>query len=109
MITPYLAIFGIGGTEFLLIAILFIAFFGVEKVPETARALGRFQAELKAQAGKYKTEEERASEHDLYRDSHAKAVTAGADEVTRAAVELGIEVEGKTADELKREIRERVG
>ncbi|MBI4392776.1 MAG: twin-arginine translocase TatA/TatE family subunit [Euryarchaeota archaeon] len=109
MISPYLALFGVGGMELLLVIVVFIAFFGVERIPEAARAVGRLQAQVKTEMEKYKSEAQRAADHDVYRDAHAKAATTAGYELRRAAVELGIGIQGKTDDALRAEIREKMG
>lgn len=58
-----LAFLNVGGEEILLVALLALAFFGVDKLPQAARALGRWRAKMQQQidavAREIETPEER--------------------------------------------------
>lgn len=80
---------GLGVTEILLILLVVVLLFGATKIPELARSLGKAKAEFK------RGEQEGLREADRERDDEA---------VRKQARELGIATEGKSVEELRREI-----
>ena len=80
---------GLGGSEILIVALIIMVLFGAKKLPELARSLGRSKGEF--EKGKAEFEPESGSK--------------SRDELEKAAKELGIDTEGKTAEELKNLIR----
>lgn len=89
----YLALFeGIGVTEILLIGLIVLLLFGATKIPEMARNMGKAKAEFKRG--------EREGLADLERQEDEE-------QLRRKARELGISTEGKSSDELRREVAAR--
>jgi sec-independent protein translocase protein TatA len=80
---------GIGLPEILLILLVFVLLFGATKIPEMARNLGRAKAEFK------RGEEEGLRQ--LAKDREDA-------EVLRLARERGIATEGRSMDEIRREL-----
>jgi sec-independent protein translocase protein TatA len=87
----------------LLVAIIFIFVVGGAKLPELARSLGRAKGEF--ERGKMDIERELKEEKakDAKKEEEAKLKKDEKD-VVKAAKELGIETEGKSEEELKKEI-----
>jgi sec-independent protein translocase protein TatA len=92
----------------LLVAIAIIFAFGGKKIPELARSLGRAKGEF--ERGKRELEKE-------LRDGEYESTTRSSSEVSKpkdesgvvsAAKNLGIETEGKTEDDLKKEIAQKM-
>lgn len=81
-----------GGSEWILLVVLALLLFGATKIPDLARSLGKAKAEFK------RGEQEGLSQLERERDE---------EEVRRKARALGIETEGKTLDELRREVARR--
>lgn len=77
-----------------LVIVAILLFIGPKKIPALARGLGQALGEF------------RRGRADVERE--VKAVPRGTGEVFRAARELGIPVDGKTEEELRREIATRV-
>jgi len=74
--------FGIGGGEFIFIIFIILMFFGSDKIPEMARALGKGMAHLKNATNDIKSEI-----HNSAKDSgiDVNALTGGiSDEITKA-------------------------
>ena len=100
----------IGGMEWiLLLAIVVLLLFGAKKIPEFARGLGKARAEF--QRGQMMVEREIREERERYdaeeRERKAKAERSKKQsKVQKAAEALGIDTEGKTDAELKKEIAE---
>jgi sec-independent protein translocase protein TatB len=61
--------FGIGGQEIVIIALLFLVIFGPSKLPQMARDLGRFVSEARRSIDEFKEELTAASDED---DEEAK-------------------------------------
>jgi sec-independent protein translocase protein TatB len=56
--------FGIGGQEMVIIALLFLVIFGPSKLPQMARDLGRFVTEARRSIDEFKEELTAASDED---------------------------------------------
>ncbi len=56
--------FGIGGQEIVIIALLFLVIFGPSKLPQMARDLGRFVSEARRSIDEFKEELTAASDED---------------------------------------------
>ena len=56
--------FGIGGQEIVIIALLFLVIFGPSKLPQMARDLGRFVTEARRSIDEFKEELTAASDED---------------------------------------------
>jgi sec-independent protein translocase protein TatA len=94
----------IAGMEWILLLIIVAALlFGAKKIPEFAQNLGRAKAEF--QRGQMMVEREIREER-LKDDAKQRTLLAEKkqDNVTKAAKALGIDTEGKTKQELKKEI-----
>jgi len=93
----------IGGMEWiLLVLVVVLLLFGAKKIPEFARSLGKAKAEF--QRGQMIVERE-------IREERARDEQRGkkkSKNVVEAAKALGIDTEGKSENELKKEIAERV-
>ena len=88
-----LALFeSLGITEILLILLVVLLLFGSTKIPEMARNLGKAKSEFKRGEREGMAELEKQEEED---------------QLKRRARELGIATEGKSADELRRDIAAR--
>lgn len=114
-----LAFLNLGGGEMLLLLVLFLVLFGVEKAPDLARGLGRARAELdhaqRQLTSALRSDDERSLVQQLAfeeeRDRHVRGQPLDEEEaaVRRAAEELGIDVEGKGPTEVRQALAERVG
>ncbi len=87
--------FGIGGFEWLLILVIVLLLFGGKKLPELARSMGRAMGEFRR--GREEVERE------------MREPKPPESPVVKAARDLGISVEGKSEEQLKKEIAERMG
>lgn len=86
---------GIRGPELVVILVVILLLFGAHKIPEFARSLGRAQREF--QNAREEGERE------------AKAsVSTEEEKVKRAARDLGISTQGKSLEELKQAIAQRM-
>ena len=86
----------------LLVAIIFIFIVGGAKLPELARSLGRAKGEF--ERGKMDIEREIREEKAKDAQKEEEAKKKDEKDVKKAAKELGIETEGKSEEELKKEI-----
>lgn len=86
--------FGLGGFEWFLILIIILLLFGGRKLPELARAMGRAMGEF------------RRGREEIEREMREGTPPESA--VVKAARDLGISVEGKSEEQLKKEIAERM-
>ncbi|HLE96466.1 MAG TPA: twin-arginine translocase TatA/TatE family subunit [Candidatus Thermoplasmatota archaeon] len=111
------ALLGVGAVELLVIAAVFLALFGVDRIPEIAKTLGRLQGEWnRARAEvrrELRTEQERAAEelqaHEVLRERQVRASLPHVQEhenVRAAAEALGLDAEGKTTEQLRAAIQE---
>jgi len=80
----------------IILLVIVVLLFGAKKLPELARSLGRAKGEF----DKGKMEIEREISEESRKDTQKKEES----NVVKAAKELGIETEGKTEEELKKEI-----
>ncbi|WP_457550069.1 twin-arginine translocase TatA/TatE family subunit [Archaeoglobus sp.] len=89
---------GMGPNELLLILLIVFILFGANKLPELARSLGRAKAEFK--------KAEREAELELI--EFERKIREGRykrEELEKMAKDLGVESEGKSDEELARDIR----
>jgi len=93
-----LLIGGIGATELLLIIAVILLLFGSRKIPELMRSLGEGVREFK-KASRGGTEDEAL---------RPREKTEG-EKLREAAAALGIPTEGKTDDQIRKEISLKVG
>ena len=85
----------LGAPEILLVIILIVLLiWGPKQIPKLARSLGLAKKEFE-RASKGEVEEEELEEEET-------------DELMRVAKELGIDVEGKSREEIKKKILEKV-
>jgi sec-independent protein translocase protein TatA len=90
---------GIGPNELLLILVIVFLLFGASKLPELARSLGRAKAEFK------KAEREAELELIEFERKLREGKYKRREELEKVARDLGVETEGKSDEELVREIR----
>lgn len=90
-----------GPEMIILIFVIIILLFGANKIPELAKGLGRAIGEFKR--GKIEIEREIKAE-----EITAKKELSGDSTIARAAKELGIDTVGKTDEELKKEMAEKL-
>ena len=105
----------IGGMEWLIL-ILFVVLllFGAKKIPEFARSLGKAKAEF--QRGQMMVQREIEEEKERYetdkkkkqKQKQSSKPKKKPSKVINAARALGIETKGKTEQELKKEIAEKM-
>jgi len=89
----------IGPNELLLILVIVFILFGASKLPELARSLGRAKAEFK--------KAEREAELELV--EFEKQIREGKykrEKLEKMAKDLGVETEGKSDEELMKEIKD---
>ena len=93
----------IGGMEWIIL-ILFVVLllFGAKKIPEFARSLGKAKAEF--QRGQMQVEREIRQERSRYEEEDRVKRAQKRDKVKDAAKALGIDIEGKSENELRKEI-----
>ena len=86
----------LGATEFILIGVVIILFFGAAKIPDLARALGRAKGEF----------EKGSREHAAAPAAReATLEDAERERVMKAARELGIPTEGRSLSDIKSDVR----
>lgn len=111
---------GIGPTEVVLIVLVFLMFFGVDRIPDIARRIGKMRAQFdnarREVARELKTEEQRADEEavafERMRERQIRSTLPEVQEHERlrgAAEALGLETAGKTAEDLRAAIRDATG
>ncbi len=87
----------IGTPELILILIAALFLFGPNKLPELARSLGKAAGEFK--------KAQMETEHDLKRLEPSESLDDRNIKIHNLAVELGLDVQNKTAEQLIEEIR----
>jgi len=113
MFGTMLFIGGIGPMEIGIIVLIIILLFGATKVPQLARSFGQAMGEFKkakreAELDYKKFEESVASSEEEIPKAKAKveARTKGEDvNIKEVAAYMGINIEGKTEEELKKEVQ----
>lgn len=104
-----------GNTEILIIVLIVLILFGAAAIPKLARSLGRAQGEFKKARGEFDKEVkagESESSKPFVPPTATETSTAGADDAERirqTAEGLDIPTEGKSTEELKQAIKERLG
>lgn len=116
-----LALLNLGPSEVLLVLVLLVLLFGVDRIPQLARSMGRFKGEMEKARRQFERavedEEARALREQLdferQREAQMRAQAAPAEEEARAlreaAAALGIATEGRSVEELRADIARRVG
>ena len=84
----------------IILLVVVVLLFGAKKIPELARSMGRAKAEF--ERGKMEIEKEINEEYKA--DTQKKEDS----KVVKAAKELSIDTQGKTEEELKKEIAAKV-
>lgn len=97
-----MAILGLGNTELLVILVVFLLLFGASAIPKLARSMGRAKGEF----GKAKREF--AAEAAKAEGTAAATPGPSEEQVRKTARELGIAEQGKSLDEVKVLISERL-
>jgi|Deesub1362A_J573_1020465.scaffolds.fasta_scaffold00005_300 sec-independent protein translocase protein TatA len=92
-------VFGVGPNELMVILIVALILFGPKKLPELARSLGKAVAEF----NKAKDEFSKESMKKII-ENEIEPKKASYSEVVKIAENLGIDVEGKSEQELLKEI-----
>lgn len=93
----------------LLVAIIIIFAFGGKKLPELARSLGRAKGEFERGKRELDKELKELAEEDKRREETQKEDSAKTEsDIIKAAKNLDIDTEGKTEEELKKEIAEKM-
>lgn len=99
----------VGGMEWIiLLGAIVLLLFGAKKIPELAKGLGRARGEY--ERGKREVQQEMADmEAERKSKSKKSKKSAGSEgRIIKAARDLGIETEGKSETELKKEIQTKV-
>ncbi len=102
----------LNGNEWIILLIIVLLIFGPKKLPELARGIGKALYEFKrASQGLIEEEEEsKARRRSVEVVSESKTSTSGVSDeelIRRLAEKLGIETEGKSTEELRREVIEK--
>lgn len=95
-VSPVVALLGVGPGELIFILMLLVLLFGVQKIPDLARAMGRAQREF-----------QRARD-EIEKEAAPPASASEEEKLRKAAADLGIPTEGKSVDELRAAIQSRV-
>ena len=92
--------------EIVLIVLVVLLLFGASAIPKLARSFGRAQGEFNKAKKEFNTEAARTEAG--YGGSVGTAAPATEDQVRRTARDLGIDDAGKSVDELKRLIAQKL-
>jgi len=93
------------GWEPIIILAVILLIFGPTKLPQLARGLGQALYEFKrASQGLIEEEEEKASKKEGAKGETSSRVTVDEETLKKLAEKLGISTEGKSADELRKEV-----
>ncbi len=84
-----------GSSEILILLAIFVFIFGIDKIPKLARSLGMAKGEFQQGIA----DSRRMTENDLDRAGKTENVA-----LAEKAAESGVEIEGKSADEVKEEL-----
>lgn len=93
------------GWEPIIILAIILLIFGPTKLPQLARGLGQALYEFKrASQGLIEEEEKKASKKEGAKRETSSRVTVDEETLKKLAEKLGINTEGKSADELRKEV-----
>lgn len=111
-----LAFLNLGPSELAILLLLFLLLFGVDKVPQMARSLGKARAEMQRAEAQVRealeTDDERKTRQliDYEREREANIAKFGPpvrEKLMASAMELDIDPEGMSDEQLKAEIERR--
>lgn len=108
---PPMAILGLGDTELVVILLVFLLLFGATAIPKLARSLGQAKGQFNQAKREFESElakSERASSTAAAPATSAPAGAASEEQVRRTARDLGIAEQGKSLDEVKRLIAQKL-
>lgn len=91
-----------GGSEWALVLVLVILFFGAAKIPELARSLGRAKGEFQRGARE-------GTDAPAAKKEERTFEAAEEERIRKAARELGIPVEGRSVSDIKADLRAKMG
>ena len=92
-----------GGSEWIiLIVVVVVLIFGAGKIPQLAKSMGRARGEF--EKGKFEGEEEVRKA----RESSKKTEVTEREKLENAAKALGLNVEGKSDEELREELKKAI-
>lgn len=89
-----------GTNEIIIIVVVIVLLFGAAAIPKLARSLGRAQGEFKKAQKEFKSE---------MAAGEASAGGPSEAQIRQTAEDLGIETEGKSLDEVKAALNEKLG
>ncbi|OUJ19079.1 Sec-independent protein secretion pathway component TatA [Methanonatronarchaeum thermophilum] len=95
---------GIGLTEWVIIFLVILLLFGASKLPKLARSMGTAMGEFKKARSEMEEEVKKAEYETL--ESEPEEDEEGDLNMKNIAKDLGIDVEGKTEEEIKKKIQE---
>lgn len=90
-----------GTMEWVVIIAVLVLFFGAAAIPKLARSLGQAKGEFSKAKQEFDTEMAKAE-----RGEHT---TASEEQIRATARDLGIDEEGRSLDEVKRQVTEKLG
>src|SRR5438874_1267423 len=97
-------VFGLGTEELLLVAAIFLMFFGATAIPKLARSMGRAKGEFQKARTEFEREASAAQNETLAPPPAAPSES----QVRQTARGLGIDEAGKPVDEVKRLIQQKL-
>jgi sec-independent protein translocase protein TatA len=95
---------GLGDTELLVILVVVFLLFGATAIPKLARSMGQAKGQFQKARDEFNAEAAKAAAA----PAGASASGASEEQVRQTAKGLGIDVEGKSTDELKRLIAQKI-
>jgi sec-independent protein translocase protein TatA len=103
-----MAILGLGDTELVVILLIFLLLFGATAIPRLARSLGQAKGQFNRARSEFEAEAAKAEAQPSAAPAAAPAAGASEEQVRRTARDLGIDEQGKSLDEVKRLIAQRL-
>jgi sec-independent protein translocase protein TatA len=103
--------FGIGGGEFLFIAIVALMLFGTDKLPEFARTFGRIMSQIKNASNDIKSEIQKSASENGITASVNELTSGFTQEIDKVKVSVLESTSGtdKPLDDIKKELEEITG
>ncbi|MES2154275.1 MAG: twin-arginine translocase TatA/TatE family subunit [bacterium] len=96
-----MGILGLGTDELIIVLVVIVLLFGAANIPKLARSLGRAKGEFNKARAEFATEAQKA-------EAEAAAPAVGEEQVRKTARGLGIDDAGKSTDEVKRLIQQKL-